>query len=203
MLCPWHNSCGVLHAKMNTSLLQVSLTQFLKQYEHTFHVKCMIGAVKPSGVSCSSPCSTDNALSHVHKHLLPPAPLPCQRPGRGQGFGHRHLMLENKLSSPLCQWPTREAGAASFQSSRVIINNRWNTARPDAVLLTSPSQGAGQQGWLQAAGREADVPNLAQWVGGRAEKSIWVPEYGQFFRAVPFPYASSQWDKSLNGKRDI
>lgn len=151
MLCPWHNSCEVLHAEMNTSLLQVSLTQFFKQYEHASHKKRTTGIVKPSGFSCSSPCSADNSLSHVHKHLLtkaphshPPAPLPCPWPGRGQGFGHRHLMLENKLSSPVCQWPTREAEAASFQSFGVIINNRWDKPRDDAVLLTSPSQGAEQ-----------------------------------------------------------
>lgn len=46
------------------------------------------------------------------------------------------------------------------------------------------------------------MPGLAQRAGGRAEKSIWVPEHGQFFGAVPSPYAPSQWDKSLNGKRD-
>lgn len=81
MPCPRHNSCEVLHAKMNTSLLQVSLTQFFKQYEHTFHLKCTIGIIKPSGFSCSSPCSTDNMLSHVLRHLLTEAtPLTASSP---------------------------------------------------------------------------------------------------------------------------
>lgn len=108
------------------------------------------------------------------RSLQPPSAL---HHGRGedteQGCGRRHLMLENKLSSPVCQWPTREAEAALFQSFRVVINNGWNKSRTDVAPLTSRSQDAGaevlapgcrQGGWFAvccAQGRSG-----SWWQGG-------------------------------------
>lgn len=209
MPCPRHNSCEVLHAKMNTSLLQVSLTQFFKQYEHIFHMKCTAGIIKPSGFSCSSCCSTGNVLSHMHKHLLteappsqPPAPLPCQWPGRGQGFGTDTWCWKTNWVHQCVSDPQGKQRQLPFSpSGSSLITDGINPGLRQCFSPADPRVLSSSAGPRLQAGRPMCPGLLSKLVAGlKKNLSSWI---WSVFSAVPPPYAPSQWDKSLNGKRDI
>lgn len=85
------------------------------------------------------PTCTSTCWRRLPAHTFQP---PCPANGQREDKAWPQTPDAGKQSSPVCQWPTREAKAASFQSFRVTINNRWNKSRADAVLFTSRSQDA-------------------------------------------------------------
>lgn len=175
---------------MNTSLLQVSLTQFFKQYEHTFHMKSMIGIITNLQVSLAAALAPQTMLSHMHKRLLreapcshPPAPPALPMASERTRLGHRHLMLENRVHQCVSDPQGKQRQLPFSPSGSPLITDGIN---PGLMQRCSPADPRMLS--TSAAGREDDVPRLAQRAGGRAEKSIWLPEYGQCFGAVPSPY---------------
>lgn len=114
----------------------------------------------------AAPSSHCPALQRIMPHAqAAPAPAPSPKscgqpqphsPITQPGRGHRAGLWPQtpdagKLSSPVCQWPSGGAEAASFQFFGVIINNRWNKSRAEAVLLISNRSHAGlmPRGWTR------------------------------------------------------
>lgn len=125
--CPRHRLVQ-LNA-LSTTMLQAVPLGAPQQYHqpHPNPGKLHIPCVSPPSPAPGPGAAGSQALS---SHSLagegqPASPWP------------RHLMLENKLGSPVCQWPSGGAGAASFQFFGVIINNRWNKSRAEAGLFAS------------------------------------------------------------------
>lgn len=142
------------------------------------------------------PTCTSTCWRRLPAHTFqPPCPLPMG--SERTRLGHRHLMLENRVHQCVSDPQGKQRQLPFSPSGSPLITDGINLgltqccSPADLMLSTS------------AAGREDDVPRLAQTAGGRAEKSIWVPEYGFRCSALSLSSPPTQWDKNLNGKRDI
>lgn len=136
-------------------------------------MKCTTGIVKPSGFSCRKPCTTDNMLSHVHQHLLteapcsqPPAPLPCERPGRGQGFGRGHLMLENRVHQCVTDPQGKQRQLPFSPSGSSLITDGINPGLMQCCSPADPRVLSSSAGPRLQAGRLMCPGLLSQLVAG-------------------------------------